>query len=146
VKATRQRPLDFTLVKTTRTLEWSRVGDSWFADRFRIDRVSLHAWQLHWNDPADTVGVHVEEGPIAELTSLEACRHKAQSLFDETHLVKRRQRLGAIAVVGLSFAVFLSSTPLTAAIAGVIGAAALLDLFLTWGERGVVGSVSEQLQ
>jgi hypothetical protein len=90
--------------------------------------------------------VQVEEGPIAELPSLEACRHKAQSMMDETRLGKRRQRLGAVAVVGLSSAVFLSATPLTAAIAGVIGAAALIDLFLTWGERDLAGSVKDAVQ
>lgn len=127
-------------------LEWQTVGGSWFADRYRIDRISARIWRLSLVDPIDSAPVRVENGPVAELPSLQACRHKAQSLHDDGLLDQKRQRLAAVAAVGLSVAVVWSSTPLAAAVAGVVGAAALIDLGLTWVERGLAGSVSDLLQ
>lgn len=128
------------------TLEWRRVDDSWLADDFRIDRIAPRAWLLSPVEPADSPRVQVEEGPIVVLPSLRACQHRAQSLRNEDLLRAKRQRLAAVSAVAMAVAVFWSSAPLVAAVAGVVGAGALIDLGLTWLQRGQVGTVRDLVQ
>ena len=80
------------------------------------------------------------------LPSLQACQHKAQALHNEELLKSKRKRLAAVSAVAFSIAVLWSSAPLAAAVAGVVGAAALIDLGLTWVERGQVGSIEDLVQ
>lgn len=139
-------PGRFVPINRTQMLHWNRVDDSWFAPHYRIDRIAPRAWLLTSTGPADSPQVLVEDGPIAVLPSLQACQHKAQSLKNEELLTAKRKRLGAVSAVALSVAVLWSSAPLAAALAGVVGVATLIDLGLTWVERGHVGSVGDLVQ
>jgi hypothetical protein len=122
-------------------LDWRRVGDSWLGNGFRVRQVAPSHWTLEYVEAPVAIDV---EGPIAELSSLEACQHKAESLHDETKVKETRRRLAAVGAGGWALAV-LSANPIGFLIGGVVGSAALLELAATWFERRV-GSASEITQ
>jgi hypothetical protein len=111
-------------------LDWKMVGGSWFGNGFRIQRDAQEHWLLEHTGEV-TGPVTVEDGPIADLPTLQAAKYKAEELHVERQVSARRQRLGMIGLGGWSLAL-LSGNPVVFIVAGVIGLASLLEFGMTW--------------
>lgn len=122
-------------------LTWKRVDGSWLGNGFRVRQVAPRLWSLE--HLAGHRPVDVTE-PIAQLATLEACKHKAEAIHREERVRDQRRRLLAVGVGGWSLALLLGS-PVGFIIGGVIGSAALLELITTWTD-GRVGGVRSYVQ
>jgi len=105
-------------------LEWKKVDGSWFGNGFQVRRIAPSLWSLEHVSGGDAVDV---SDPIAELSTLEACKYEAEARHRAEEDSARRRRLGAVAIGGWSLAV-LSVNPILFIAAGVIGTAALLEI------------------
>lgn len=126
-------------------LEWKLVGDSWYGNGYRIDRVAPYVWQLEEvAATGDQEQVSVRTEPIATLPTLAACQQKAEMLHETRRRALLRQRLTMVGIGGWSVAM-LATNPFMFVAAGFIGSAALLELTMTWFE-GRVGGARELRQ
>jgi hypothetical protein len=122
-------------------LDWKRVDGSWFGNGFRVQQVGPALWSL---ENAEVQGSIDVSDPIARLGTLEACKHKAETLHDELRLMALRKRLGVIGAGGWALALVVAN-PIAFIVCGVIGSAALLELLATWLD-GRVGGIREFVQ
>lgn len=116
-------------------LHWTVVEDRWRGNGFEIRRLAPKRWEL--GEVLDDGGVIVSD-PIAEFSSLAACRHKAEKLHEISEMQRLRGRLAAVAVTALVLAI-LATGPIFIPLA-VIGSAAAVELTLTWFDGRVGGA------
>ncbi len=119
-------------------LDWRRVDGHWFGNGFRIHRVGPTRWQLE-ERAGESGSVIVDPVPIAALPTLEACKHKAETLHTTRRTALLRQRLTLIGLGGWVFAL-LGGHPVFFFVASVVGSAALLELIMTYVEDRTGGA------
>lgn len=121
-------------------LTWSRSGDNWLGNGFRIERRSSRQWVLFDVRAEDEATLVTTSDPIASLPTLSAAKYKAEHVHQKRQLAVSRQRLGAVVVGALAIAAFFSSYPMVVMAFFVVAASALLELIMTWFDRNLGGA------
>ncbi len=121
-------------------LSWTRSGDDWLGNGFRIEKKASRQWILYDSEMEGGDGLVTTSDPIASLPTLSAAQYKAEHVHRRRRLSASRQRLGAIVVGACALAAFFSAYPMAVAAFGVVAVSALLELAMTWFDDGVGGA------
>lgn len=121
-------------------LTWTRSGDTWLGNGFRIERKAARQWILYDLSTEDRSSLVSTSDVLASLPTLSAAKYKAEHLHHRRRISTSRQRLGAIVVGASALAAFLSSYPMAVMVLAVVALSAALELAMTWFDDGVGGA------
>ena len=121
-------------------LQWTRSGDEWLGNGFRIEMKSARQWILYDVGDVDESALVSTSEALASLPTLSAAKYKAEHVHQKRRLSASRQRLGAVVVGASALAAFLSSYPMAVMVLAVVALSAALELAMTWFDDGVGGA------
>lgn len=121
-------------------LTWTRSGEHWLGNGFRIERKSARQWILFDLSEEDRSSLVSTSDALASLPTLSAAKYKAEHVHRRRRISATRQRLGAIVVGASALAAFLSSYPMAVMVLAVVALSAALELAMTWFDDGVGGA------
>ncbi len=126
-------------------LTWTRSGDTWLGNGFRIEMKAARQWILYDTGNEDDSSLVSTSEALASLPTLSAAQYKAEHVHQRRRLSASRQRLGAVVVGASALAAFLSSYPMAVVVLAVVAFSAALELAMTWfGDR--VGGANQVTQ
>lgn len=121
-------------------LTWTRSGDHWRGNGFRIERRASRQWVLYDSGADHHSGMVTTSDALASLPTLSAAKYKAEHLHQRRKLSASRQRLGAVVVGASALGAFLSAYPMAVMVLAVVALSAMLELIMTWFDDRVGGA------
>lgn len=121
-------------------LQWTRSGDTWLGNGFRIEMKAVRQWILYEVGDEDESTLVSTSEALASLPTLSAAKYKAEHVHQRRRLSTSRQRLGAVVVGASALAAFLSSYPMAVMVLAVVALSAALELAMTWFDDGLGGA------
>lgn len=121
-------------------LTWTRSGDTWLGNGFRIEMKAARQWVLYDVGDKDESSLVSTTEALASLPTLSAAKYKAEHVHQRRRISASRQRLGSVVVGASALAAFFSAYPMAVAAFGVVAVSALLELVMTWFDDGVGGA------
>ena len=121
-------------------LQWTRSGDTWLGNGFRIEMKAARQWILYDVGDEDESALVITSEALASLPTLSAAKYKAEHVHQKRRLSASRQRLGAVVVGASALGAFLSSYPMAVMVLAVVALSAALELAMTWFDDGLGGA------
>jgi len=114
-------------------LTWRCENGIWFGNGYQVEQLAPGAWALlETPEHRQDVGVRVEPSAIATLSTLAACKSRAEALHKREMVSGLRRRLSVVSVgMGLTALLFVSN-PIVAIAFAVVAGAAAVELLMTW--------------